>query len=62
MKWVEEKPSEPGWYWHEDNRHVTCPVNVFVSPEGNLVVTGFGLVVDLKGKWSERLVAPVKEE
>jgi len=33
MEWTKSKPTEPGWYWYEDE-HLGWPVPVHVDWEG----------------------------
>lgn len=28
MKWTKNAPTEPGWYWYEDENYGPCPVHV----------------------------------
>lgn len=70
LRWTNEPPKEPGWYWHEED-HEKQPVYVFraATPEGETALYaqffGEGDVVHkierMSGKWAGPIPEPKSE-
>lgn len=66
MKWTDEKPVLPGWYWYKQGGAAVC-VLVYADPDMPAVlrvVNAFSLIrrptiIDANpGQWSERIEEP----
>lgn len=73
LRWSQERPTEPGWYWYEDEYYGPCPVEVdwtgFINrPEarqlevvlacGDDSYQPIGEIANLSGKWAGPIQQP----
>lgn len=69
LRWTNEPPKEPGWYWHEENHEGKHPAHVFrvvtSTKETGIYVRFFGQPADvihkidhISGKWAGPIPEP----
>lgn len=69
LRWTNEPPKEPGWYWHEENHGGKHPAHVFrvvtSALETGIYVRFFGQPADvihkidhISGKWAGPMPEP----
>ena len=69
LRWTNEPPKEPGWYWHEENHGGKHPAHVFrvvtSTKETGIYVRFFGQPADvihkidhISGKWAGPIPEP----
>ncbi len=73
LRWTNEPPKEPGWYWHEENHGGKHPAHVFrvvtSTKETGIYVRFFGQPADvihkidhISGKWAGPIPEPEERQ